>query len=123
MDTYMSIVEDAKNSVKSADTAKRLKLSDSTVSRVRSHARKNGLLGLTEKHQKMLQTRRKMKRLRAAQSVRDEKKVITQTKTETEKVSNKNNHQEFIKVDFKGTEIHIEKSGKIFVTSEGIVVR
>jgi hypothetical protein len=31
--------------------------------------------------------------------------------------------EKFIRIDFKGTEVFVERSGKVFVTSEGITVK
>lgn len=125
METYMSIVEETKNGTKGEELARRFKVSYSTIARVRSHARKAGLLEYTEKQVKSLTTRRTRRNQKNFRMKQEERKARVQMgnapQTETKSVTK--NEPDFIKVDFKGTEIHVEKTGKIMITSEGIIVR
>ncbi len=126
MDTYLDIVEETKKGTKGEVLCAKHKVSYSTVARVRDHARKTGLLEMTPKHVKMNETRKKARRAKKAAMTREAKKE-TKTKTvevRTERTTTRTTGEmEFVKVNFKGTEIHVEKTGTIFVTSEGIIVK
>jgi len=121
MDMYMNIIEETKGGAKGGDLAKKYKVSYSTVARVRSHARKAGLLEYTEKQAKAVTTRRARKNQKNFRQKQVERKAQLAAVIPTETAPRK--EPEFIKVDFKGTEIHVEKTGKIMITSEGITVR
>ena len=124
MDTYLDIVEETKKGTKGEVLCAKHKVSYSTVARVRDHARKTGLLEMTPKHVKMNETRKKARRAKKAAMTREAKKETKTAEVKTERTTTRaTGEMEFVKVNFKGTEIHVEKTGKIFVTSEGIIVK
>jgi hypothetical protein len=119
MDVYIDIVEETKRGTKGIDLANKHKVSYTTISRIRSHARKAGLLEMTEKSKKMIKTKSARKSQRKFREKQENKRMLMIA--EPAIIPKKD--PEFIKVDFKGTEIHVEKSGKIMITTEGITVR
>lgn len=126
MDTYLDIVEESKKGTTGNDLCAKHKVSYSTITRIRDHARKTGLLEMTDKHIKLAETRKKMRKAKHAAIMREAKKQRMEQKTEvkpTTTAMKETGERGFIKVNFKGTEIHVEKTGTIFVTSEGIIVK
>lgn len=129
MDTYLDIIEESKRGTTGNDLCAKHKVSYSTITRIRDHARKTGLLEMTEKHIKLAETRKKMRKAKQAAIMREAKRQRTEQKTEakttttTTTTAKETGEKGFIKVNFKGTEIHVEKTGTIFVTSEGIIVK
>jgi hypothetical protein len=126
MNMYMDIVEETQKGTRGIDLALKYNVSYNIITRIRMHARKAGLLELDAKSTKMVQTKRTRKNQRKykmkmdeARRQREEAPVPTPRAIQTQP----NTEQEFVKVNFKGTEIHVEKTGKIFVTSEGIIVK
>lgn len=118
MDVYADIVDETKKGTKGQDLAKKHKLSYTTIARVRAHARKAGLLEMTEKSKKMIKTKSSRRSQRKFREKQESKRMMMAEPTIIPKKD-----PEFIKVDFKGTEIHVEKTGKIMITTEGITVR
>lgn len=119
MGVYVDIVEETKKGTKGADLAAKHKVSYTTISRIRAHARMAGLLEMTEKSKKMIKTKSSRKSQRKFREKQEYKRVNMMA--EPTIIPKKD--PEFIKVDFKGTEIHVEKSGKIMITTEGITIR
>lgn len=118
MDTYMDIVERTKKGERGIDLAIKHQMNYNMIARVRTHARMAGLLELDEKSIRMNTTKRNRRNSRNFR-----KKAEAVTPTPTPKTTPVKTSPEFIKVDFKGTEIHVEKTGKIMITTEGITVR
>lgn len=127
MDTYLDIVEESKRGTTGNELCAKHKVSYSTITRIRDHARKNGLLEMTEKHVKLAETRKKLRRAKQAAMMREAKRQRTEQKMEVRPTPTAPKtvevEKDFVKVNFKGTEIHVEKTGTIFVTSEGIIVK
>lgn len=125
MDTYLDIIEESKRGTTGNDLCAKHKVSYSTITRIRDHARKNGLLEMTDKHVKLAETRKKMRKAKQAAIMREAKRQRMEQKTEVKPTTavKETGEKGFIKVNFKGTEIHVEKTGTIFVTSEGIIVK
>ena len=126
MNMYMDIVEETQKGTRGIDLALKYNVSYNIITRIRMHARKAGLLELDAKSTKMVQTKRTRKNQRKYKMKMDEarrQKEATPAATPKVVQSKQNTEQEFVKVNFKGTEIHVEKTGQIFVTSEGIIVK
>jgi hypothetical protein len=118
METYLDIVEETKKGAKGMDLATKHRLSYTTVAKVRSHARRAGLLELSPKAVKMAKTKAVRKSQRKFRQKQEERRAVA-----AEVIPAVKQDPGFIKVDFKGTEIHVQKTGKIMITEEGIVVR
>ena len=128
---YFSIIGDTKKGMTANQIAAQVGLSYCTVTRIKGHARKMGLLEAPESSSRAWKTRRarqkKLKNKEARESkvpnVTKAPAPVTVAKTPAPKPNLVPVSEKFIRIDFKGTEVFVERTGKVFVTSEGITVK
>ena len=123
---YFSIIEDTKNGMTANQIASKTGLAYERITRIRSHARQLGLLEAPESSSRAWKTRRaRQKKLKTKEA--REAKAAPVAKAPVAAPAPKQNlvpiSEKFIRIDFKGTEVFVEKTGKVFVTSEGITVK
>ena len=125
-ENYFSIIEDTKKGMTANQIAEKIGMAYNTITRIKGHARQVGLLEAPESSSRAWKTRRaRQKKLKNKEA--REAKVAPVAKAPAPAPAPKQNlvpvSEKFIRIDFKGTEVFIERSGKVFVTSEGITVK
>jgi hypothetical protein len=127
---YFSIIEDAKKGMPAIAIAQKTGIKYTTITRIKGHARQLGLLESPERSVNAWKTRRaRQKKLKnkEAREAKAAQVVVNKTPAPAPAPAPKQNlvpvSEKFIRIDFKGTEVFVERSGKVFVTSEGITVK
>ena len=129
---YFSIIEDTKKGMPAIAISQKTGIKYTTITRIKGHARQLGLLESPERSVNAWKTRRaRQKKLKnkeareakAAQVVVNKAPAPAPTPAPAPKQNLVPVSEKFIRIDFKGTEVFIERSGKVFVTSEGITVK
>jgi hypothetical protein len=129
---YFSIIEDTKKGMPAIAIAQKTGIKYTTITRIKGHARQLGLLESPERSVNAWKTRRaRQKKLKnkeareakAAQVVVNKAPAPAPTPAPAPKQNLVPVSEKFIRIDFKGTEVFVERSGKVFVTSEGITVK
>ena len=129
---YFSIIEDTKKGMPAIAIAQKTGIKYTTITRIKGHARQLGLLESPERSVNAWKTRRaRQKKLKnkeareakAAQVVVNKAPAPAPTPAPAPKQNLVPVSEKFIRIDFKGTEVFVERSGKVFVTSDGITVK
>jgi hypothetical protein len=129
---YFSIIEDTKKGMTAIAISQKTGIKYTTITRTKGHARQLGLLESPERSVNAWKTRRaRQKKLKnkeareakAAQTVVNKAPAPAPTPAPAPKQNLVPVSEKFIRIDFKGTEVFVERSGKVFVTSEGITVK
>ena len=127
---YFSIIEDTKKGMPAIAIAQKTGIKYTTITRIKGHARQLGLLESPERSVNAWKTRRaRQKKLKnkEAREAKAAQVVVNKTPAPAPAPAPKQNlvpvSEKFIRIDFKGTEVFVERSGKVFVTSEGITVK
>jgi len=125
---YFSIIEDTKKGMPAIAIAQKTGIKYTTITRIKGHARQLGLLESPERSVNAWKTRRaRQKKLKNKEAREAKAAQVVVNKTPAPAPAPKQNlvpvSEKFIRIDFKGTEVFVERSGKVFVTSEGITVK
>lgn len=137
---YFSIIEDTKKGMPAIAIAQKTGIKYTTITRIKGHARQLGLLESPERSVNAWKTRRaRQKKLKnkEAREAKAAQVVVNKTPAPAPALWSRSSpapapapkqnlvpvSEKFIRIDFKGTEVFVERSGKVFVTSEGITVK
>jgi IS30 family transposase len=128
---YFSIIGDTKKGMTANQIADKTGIVYNTITRIKSHARQLGLLEAPESSSRAWKTRRARQKKLKNKEARESKVTnvakatapVTVAQTPAPKPNLVPISEKFIRIDFKGTEVFVERTGKVFVTSEGLTVK